>query len=142
MIDSAKVNGSMQIPPQLQGAYQKIVLAGMKVMFDKNTHQMAMQELEKQGPVSDNLAEGIINLMALLWQKSNKTMPPQLIIPAGITLLMEAADFIKKSQIVPIEPQDLGDATQKFVMGIMKKFGLNPDAVIQKAQQLTGGQGV
>jgi hypothetical protein len=135
---SRQVKAQIQVPPELREAYERIVLAGMKVMFSEETNRMAMQSLQGEGPIEQRLAKGICDLMALLWQQSNQSMPPQLIIPAAIELLTEAADFIDEAGAETISPQQLGEALRLMIGQVLERFGATEQNV-QAALQPQGG---
>lgn len=133
-LSAASITSKFQVPPQLQKAYEKIVLAGMKVMFDPQTHEMALQQLDGEGPIEDRLSTGIMGLMAILWQQSNQTMPPQLIVPAAVALYLQAVEFLKKSG-EEITPEQLSGGLVKTITLLLEKFGVDPKQI----QQLFGG---
>jgi hypothetical protein len=118
----AKVQQS--IPPQLKDIYDKAVLSGMRIMFDSQSHQMMLDALDQPGPLATRISNGIIQLMYLLWTQSNKTLPPQIIVPVTLTLTLKAFDFLQKSGEPDATKQVLGDATQQAVEGIMSRFGV------------------
>lgn len=124
------VASKIKMPPELQNAYERVVVAGMKVMFDKTSHQSAVQQLQGQGPVSERLGKAIAGLMVLLFKQSNQTMPPQVIIPAGTDLLVRAADFLKKSGTEQVTDQDVGEALSIMIETVLTKFGLDPAKVL------------
>lgn len=121
-----KVNSQIKMPPELQEAYDRVVLAGMKVMFDKATHSKVMKAIEGEGPLSKRLGVGIAGLMATLFKQSNNTIPPQVLIPAGTNLLMQAADFLKRTGTEPVSNQDIGEAMQVMINTILDMFGVDP----------------
>jgi hypothetical protein len=123
------IKENTKMPPNLQNAYDRVVLAGMKIMFSEKTNQMVMKQMQGQGPVSERLGIGIAGLLATLFKESNKTMPPAVIIPAGVYLLAQAADFLKKSRIENIDDKAIGDAMQIFVETTIKMFGGDSDKV-------------
>lgn len=114
------------LPPELRDAYKRVIVAGMKVMFDPKTHQLMLKQLQEPGPIGQKLGQGIAGLMLLLFQQSNKTMPPQILIPAGLELLMQAVYFLRKSKLAMPNNADIGEATQVMVDTIMQKFGVDP----------------
>lgn len=124
------VASKIQMPPELQNAYERVVVAGMKVMFDKSSHQSALEQLQGEGPVSERLGKAVAGLMVLLFKQSNQTMPPQVIIPAGTDLLIRAADFLKKSGSEQVTDQDVGEALSIMIETILTKFGLDPAKVL------------
>ena len=106
-IDPKQVRAEMKLPPELQNAYDKVVVAGMKMMFSKETQGDMLKVLEQEGPMYQKLGEGVATLMLTMFMQSNQTMPPQVIIPAGIELLVQAADFIRKSGLGKVTNQDV-----------------------------------
>jgi hypothetical protein len=124
------VAGKIKMPPELQNAYERVVLAGMKVMFDKSSHESALQQLQGPGPVAERLGKAIAGLMVLLFKQSNQTMPPQVIIPAGTDLLVRAADFLKKSGKEQVTDQDIGEGLSVMIETLLTKFGLDPAKVL------------
>jgi hypothetical protein len=125
-IDPETIKENIKMPPELQEAYERVVIAGMKVMFSKQSHKLMLDELQKEGPMGQKLGMGIAGLMLLLVKESNGTIPPEVIIPAGINLLSRAADFIRKSKIEKITNGDIGDAMEVFISTILEKFGVDP----------------
>lgn len=126
------IKQNMKIPPELQNAYDRVVLAGMKLMFSKESNNFVMKQVQSEGPIGPKLGESIAGLMLMMFMESNKTMPPQVIIPAGLELLAQAADFLRKSKLAQVSNKDFGDATEIMMTIIMQKFGVTPE----KMQQL------
>lgn len=134
-INTETIKKNIKMPPELQEAYERVVIAGMKVMFSKESHKLMLDELQKEGPVGQKLGMGIAGLMLLLFKESNQTMPPQVIIPAGINLLSRAADFIRKSEIEKITNADIGEAMEVMISTILQKFGVGPEQMAQMLNQ-------
>jgi len=116
----AKIN----IPKNLKPMYDKVLLSGMRILFDKSSHQMMLDELSKPGPMAKKIADGIIGLMYLLWTKSNGSIPPQLIVPVTTALTLESFRFLQDSGDPEATKETLGDAMDLSVNGIMAKFGV------------------
>lgn len=125
-LDTQAIKDNIKMPFELQEAYERVVIAGMKVMFSKESHKLMLDELQKEGPMGQKLGTGIAGLMLLLVKESNGTLPPEVIVPAGINLLTRAADFIRKSKIEKITNGDIGDAMEVFMSTILEKFGVDP----------------
>lgn len=134
-IDTETIKNNIQMPPELQEAYDRVVIAGMKVMFSKESHKLMLDELQKEGPIAQKLGMGIAGLMLLLFKESNETIPPQVIIPAGVNLLSRAADFIRKSGIDSITNADIGNAMELMISTILQKFGVSPEQMEQMLNQ-------
>ena len=135
----AMVREKLDLPPDLKEAYERVVLAGMKVMFDESTHEMSLKAMQGDGPIEERLATAIAGLMGALVEQSNKTMPPQIIIPAGIELLVAAGDFIKQSGAEPIENAQIGEAIALFIQLVLEQSGAVDPAKMQEMFQ--GGLG-
>jgi hypothetical protein len=129
------IKENIKMPPELQEAYERVVIAGMKVMFSKESHKLMLDELQKEGPVGQKLGMGIAGLMLLLVKESNNTIPPEVIIPAGVNLLSRAADFIRKSEIEKITNADIGDAMEVMISTILQKFGVEPEQMAEMLNQ-------
>jgi hypothetical protein len=129
------VKEKIQIPPELQDAYDRVVVAGMKVMFSKESHKFMLKEMQGQGPVAERLGKGIAGLMLILFKESNETIPPEVIIPAGIELLMRAVDFVRRTDLGEVTNQDIGDGMEIMVTTILENFGVKPDQFRQMVSQ-------
>ena len=136
-IDPKAVRAKMQIPPQFQDGYQRLVMAGAQVLFNPQTHKMVMSHIDGQGPVAARLGRGIAGLMLMLFRKSNYKAPAQVLIPAGVDLLTQAAEYILTMKAFPLSQQDLANATRILIATLLVQFGASPDKV--KTQLGTSG---
>lgn len=139
-ITPEQVRKDMKLPPELQNAYERVVVAGMKMMFSKETSKYMLQQLESPGSMAEKLGNGVAELMIALFMQSNKTMPPQVIIPAGTELVVQAADFIKKSGLAEVTNRDIGDGVQIMMSQVFRQFGIDPDQLFQKIGQFDPSQ--
>jgi hypothetical protein len=134
-VDIAAILAKVKIEPQFKKMYDMAVLSGMRFMFDKSTHQNALKYLDQPGPMAEKLAKGIVGVMYFIWEQSNKTLPPQIIVPVTFTLTLHAFDFLQKSDDPEATRDVLGDAVEKAIAGIMGKFGVAPDQIQQIIEQ-------
>lgn len=132
------VQKNIKMPPELQEAYERVVIAGMKVMFSKESHQIMLKEIQGEGEVSEKLGRGIAGLMLMLFKESNETMPPQVIIPAGVELLVQAADFVRKTGIDEVTNEDIGNGIEIFISTILDKFGADSKQIMAMVNQYSG----
>lgn len=126
------------LPKQLLDIFDKAVLSGMRVMFDKGSHQMMLDELDKPGPLAERLSNGIIALVYLLWQQSNKSLPPQIMVPLTLVLTLRAFEFLQESQDPEATPDMMGEAVADAVKGVMDRFGATEDVLRKMAAQGKG----
>jgi hypothetical protein len=118
-----------KIDPKLGDMFDKVVLSGMRIMFDKNSHQMTLDQLNQPGPMATRISNGMISLIYMLWTKSNKTIPPQLIVPATVVLTLRAFQFLQESKDPEATNEVLGEAMAESVQGVMDRFGATPDKI-------------
>lgn len=133
------IMSKMHLPPHMVKPFQAVIVAGMKVLFSDQTHQMVMKQMSGAGPLSQKLGDGIARLMSMLFQESHRSIPPQLLIPAGMVLLAHAADFMNKSG-QPVSAQDFGTATQIMVEELLKAFNVDPSKVMANMPGKAGTQ--
>jgi hypothetical protein len=131
--DLLQKNISAKLDPAKQNALERIVLAGMKVMFSPQTHQMMLQELDGPGDIVTKLAEGIAKLMGLLFQQSKGSMPGDLLIPAGGILMAKACEFLNLSG-TPVTDDQMGQAMVKMTQ-IIKTMATPKDGSGQPSPQ-------
>ena len=140
-LNLSTIRSGIKLPSELEEMYQRVVIAGMKVMFSDESHHLLEKELQGPGTTEEKLGRGLAGLMLLLFKQSNKTLPPQVIIPAGIELMMNAVEYFQKTDKVKISDQDIGQAIQIMLGVLMHAFGAQPNEVFGKAAALSQGQG-
>lgn len=131
MDEQMNPRASMEVPEDMQEPLERIVLAGKKVMFSEETADMVQEALAGDGPIEDKLSEAIAGLMGLLWQQSNQTMPPQLVVPAAMILLAEAVDFLQGAG-EEITSAQYGDAIELTISRVLELFGVDQDMLQQE----------
>lgn len=131
------VRGQMQIPPELQDTYDRLVMAGKKVLYSEAMAPQIQELLRGEGELGEKLGQGVVALLAMLIDKSNGTLPPQLIIPAGVELVVEAGNFLKDAG-QKVTKEDIAEGTAVLVGEILQRAGVSMD---QLPQLLSGQQG-
>lgn len=126
-VDTKQIEDAIQVPPNLKPAFDRIVLSGMRIMFSKDSHKLLLEQLNKEGPLAQKLTEGIISLMYLLWTQSNKTIPPQLMVPATVVMTLRAFDYLQQAGDPEATKEVLGEALNGAVTGVMERFGVDPN---------------
>jgi hypothetical protein len=129
------------IPTNFQESFSKVITAGMRVMFSEETHDMMIEQLEQEGDLAQNVGMAIAGLMLLLFKKSNNTMPAEIIVPAGIYLLAQGADFIEKVTGEEITPEIVATATQVMVETIADKFGVKKEQLMSGVEAMSSAGG-
>ena len=132
-ITSANVQAKMHLTPQQGVMMQRIVVAGMKVMFDAKTHSLMLDQLKGPGTISQKIGQGVAGLMAMLMQESKNSLPGNLLIPAGLVLSCKAAEFLRGSGQL-VSDADLAEAMNVMTREILNATGTDPDKVAEMAQ--------
>lgn len=125
-ITEQSMTAQMHLTPQQTPQLQRIVLAGKKVLFSKESHQLMLKELDGPGTISQKIGQGVAGLMGLLWQESKQSLPPNLLIPAGMILVVTVADFLRQAG-QQITDQDIGGAIEAMTTAILHASGVDPD---------------
>jgi hypothetical protein len=123
MINTDEIQNSFQLPPEMQDAYQRLLAAGMKVLFSKETHELILAELEGEGDITIKLGEGVARIVVYLFSESNGTLPEEVIVPAGMILLLKAAEFINESDKGEISDEAVGQAMEIMIRSLFEGFG-------------------
>lgn len=142
MIIKAEAAIDAKVSPKDKEAYDKIVLAGMKVMFeDEAMHAQLLQGLRDAQDPMQAAVEGVIGILGLLFQKSRNTMPVGPMILAGQSLMMEGLDFMEETGMIEVTPDLLAQATQSYIETLLPKLGMTPEkmkGILAQAQGVMG----
>ena len=115
--------------PKMGDSYDRVVTAGMKMLYSQeNAEMMHSIVLNDEIPVANKLGEGIANLMVMMDNQGNGTIPKEIMVPAGITLMFEAADYLFEIG-VEVTEEDLGAALELLMKGILVGYGIDPAAM-------------
>lgn len=112
--------------PNDQLAIRKVVMAGMKVMYDPKTFPEFKQGMLKQMPMPQKLATEAAGLMKLLQDKAQGAIPRQILLPAASMLLLEIAKFMSDAGFGKPTPQDIKAAGQVLLQLMPKAFPKPP----------------
>lgn len=103
--------------------FQRVVLAGMKLMFSEKTFPMLKSGLTKVDvPLPQRLALETAGLFKMLMEKSGNKIPIQLIAPAGAMMLMEMAKFAADGGIAKPTQKDIAEASGLLLKMLHKMY--------------------
>ena len=101
----------MEMPAKDMEAFERVVLAGMKIMYDKSTFQIFQAGMMKEGvPLPQRLATEAAGLMKMLMDKSGGKIPPQIIVPAATMLMMEMGKFMTEAGLAQPTSEEMREA--------------------------------
>ncbi len=137
LLKTAEQRIESQLLPDVRAAYMKIVVTGMQAALSGGPNGMAAKLRHSKDPIGD-AARGAVNLVILMSHQAKGVMPPKAIPPAAATLMFQALDFLEKSGIVKIGPQELGQATHTQANYLLAKFKVTPQSLASMAQRVHG----
>jgi len=110
--------------------YDRIVIAGKKVMFDESTSKH-ISWLQNPSDLAA-MVTGIFDLIAILGEMSKGTMKSDPAIGAAVSLAMQALDFAERAQGIPVT-QEIADAAvhavnEKMLEGASQQPSEQPQA--------------
>lgn len=112
----------MEMNPKDMEDFQKVVMAGMKIMYGKETFNIFASGMRKKDiPLPKRLAMESAGLMKMLFEKSGGKIPPQIIAPAAAMLLMEMGKFMKEAGVESPSSDQMREATG-LLMGLLKQL--------------------
>lgn len=138
-ITAAGIRAKMKFPKGLEKAYAKVVKAGIQLMFDPSTREQTMAFMEESGGDPDKMAEGVSAVVLMLFKESNETIPPNLLIPAGIELLVHAVE-VAKAGGAEVSNEQLAEGMGNMVEQILIKFGATPEQMQKLMSGMDSGQ--
>lgn len=124
----------MQVPTKLQKSYNIAVGAGLKLMFDPKTRDQTMEYMKEASSDPEKIGTAVAGIMATIVQKSNGTIPGQIIIPAGVELIGHAVDMAKSIGI-DVDNNVVADSVAKFIQIVLQQSGASTEQI----QQIMGG---
>lgn len=136
-----------KIPAEMKDAYLAIVVAGMQIMFSKETSKLMDQTLAMPGDQVTNISQGVAKLMILIYNESKKGaqdkggMDVRMAVPAAITLLCQALDYWEATKGGQVTPEVAAEATKQTMKATLKAFGIGEDKIAKtiEAGQQQGG---
>lgn len=107
-------------------AYDKLVSAGTKIIYDKTIFAKLSEGIaQSKSPVED-VAKGLVAVLNIMVRQARGTAPQDALAQAGMSLLIDALDFMEQAGLVTVDKKVLGEATQAFIEALLPTLGLNP----------------
>lgn len=137
-----------QVPPELRNTYERIFLAGQKVMYSPETREMMMRQFQSKQNIAEAAGEGIAKLFAILIAESKGTLNMKAAIPAMTALLCDGLDFLEGVGEIQVDESVLAEATSEMGSAILQVLGVTPEkmqgllAQSGQAQQPQQGPGI
>lgn len=124
LLKDAEVELAAKMTPQDRDDYRKIVAAGLDTALRGGADSpMAQMVRTTKDPVRD-CVDGAISLCLHMRSESKGVMPMKAMIPAAVTLMLYALDFVDKAGVLPVGKPELNEATRMFTVEIFRRVGI------------------
>lgn len=115
--------------------YMKIVVAGMKAAMSGGDKSILAQMRGSKDVVRDAV-EGAIGLVGTLRRAAKGVMPVDALIPAAMTLMLEALDYAERVGMITLGKDTIDQATQLFIETLLPRLGMTPQKLGQVTSQV------
>lgn len=126
-------------PPEVKDAVDRIVAAGMRVMYSPAAEQHVQEAVQSQEPLPKVLAENVTGLLLTLDQQAKGGMPAAALFPAAMGLLGEACKMMESAGKTCTQ-DDYNNAAITMYAMIGQKLGGKPEDLMGAAAQSLQGQ--
>ena len=130
-----------QAAPEEQDAYERVVLAGMKILYGDGTHESIMKLLDKnKGNPANAMAEATAMIITQIDHKAAGKVPRQVILQAGIELLAMVGELAEKSNKFEADEGIIKEAGEMVIHKLSKHFGKEQAGQQPPGQEQPGQQ--
>lgn len=133
--DPAKI-----VAPQMKDTVDRIVAAGMKIMYSPQMKDEREQAVSGPDPIPKKLCDNVVGLTLTLDQQTKGGIPVEALFPAAMLLLTEAAQLLTQAG-QDVSDEDYKDAARMIFVLMGKKLGGTDEQIMAAAQQAMPGGG-
>jgi hypothetical protein len=124
-----------KLDEQTKVGYQQIVVAGMKLLFSDETHQMMTQKLDEgANDLPAAIVKGTVQLIALLYQESQSKMNVGAAFPAANTLMIYIFEFAEHYTKQTFDKNVIAQATQSLMQQLLELFQISQEDLAKGAE--------
>lgn len=124
-----------KVKPADQEAFQRIVLAGMKVMFSPSTHGMMVKTLQSGASPVQAVASGVASLLGILYRESKNKAPIGTLLMAAPIFMAHALEYMEKTSGLDVTPDLIAETTEATMQLCLQKFGISKEHLMRATQQ-------
>jgi hypothetical protein len=126
-----------KLQPDQVKHFEKIIVAGLRVMDSEQTHQLIAGQLKTQAEPTEIAGAAVAKLLGILINQSKGAMPMKAGIPAATVLLLEALDRMEALGKIEVSNQTLEAAMHSMTSALLQMFGVTPDklSAMMKAKE-------
>lgn len=134
-----KPDPSTFIPKGSEDAVQRVVAAAMKTMYSPAMREELQNEISRDVPIPQKMAEGVVGLVLTLDKQTQGGIPQAAIFPAVLMLLGEAAELLTSAG-QPVTQDDYNEAAQIAFVLVARKMGAKDEDIMAEMQKRAGGE--
>jgi hypothetical protein len=123
------------LTPENRQDYLKIVVAGMHLALAKGPNGIMASLAKSPDPVAF-AAKGAIGLVLIMRKEAKGVMPIKAMVPAAMTIMFKALDFLDRSKIVPVGQPELVRATHIFTDFMFARMGITKQGLANAATKV------
>lgn len=128
-----------KIEPEMRDDYDKIVLAGMKILFSDQTHHLlviATQKIKAGSPqeIPKTVAKIAAGIIGLINREIKGALKPPPCFYAVITIMCHILEYIQSTGLDVAGPL-IGETTKETYQALLDYFKITPE-MMAKAQKL------
>ena len=124
-----------KVAPDQKAAYDKIVAAGVKLMYSEKLHKMLLEQLRQPGDPATVAGQGVAKLLGIMMNQAKGAFPMKAGIPAATALLCEALDMLDQLGKIKVTNDTVSAAMQSLGSSLLQLFGVTPqklDSILSK----------
>jgi hypothetical protein len=133
LLAQAETQLEAKLMPANKADYDKIVVAGLHIALQNGSGGFMAKLAASKDPIGD-AARGAASLVLIMRKQAHGVMPMKSGVPAGMTLLFHALDFIDRAKIAKIAEPEIDKASTIYVNFLFAKLHITPAML----QQMTG----
>ncbi len=122
-----------KVDPDKRARFNKVVTAGMKILFDPKSHsnmELVKNPQSREDPAG-TISKGITGLAWIMYIQSKKTIDVHVLVMAAIVLMAEVMDYAERAFGVQITPEIVAETTKQIMEHLFTKLGVTPDQLNQ-----------
>lgn len=125
------------LPRESREDYLKIVVSGMQAAGHNGAGGLLSGLARRKDPIAD-CAIGAINLVFMMSKQARGMMPMKVMVPAAMTLMLQALDIVSKAKIAKVGAPELVRATHVFTNHLFKVIKVTPQMLRSAGEKVHG----
>lgn len=126
-----------KIPQQMRQDFDRVIAAGLQILYAPQLRDKLMQKLKDGNPVKD-AADGAVRLTAELFKQSKGTLPRPLVVPAVMIFAFEYLDLAGQAGMIQVDTRAIAETARLASENVLRLAGLTDDKIRQATQAAQG----